>query len=101
MTNIRLSVTDAAASEAKPYTYDVNDFEEEDEDDRATLYHLAAESHASGMRSSTRQGLQDGQVVVPDRAPRCADRDINERSGTNRFKDSQGRKGRAASPNYT
>eukprot|EP01043_Picozoa_sp_COSAG02_P046025 COSAG02_NODE_4269_length_5565_cov_34.802964_2_plen_1281_part_00 len=88
ITNIRLSVTDAAAAEDKPYTFDANDFEEEDEKTRTTLFHLAAESHASGMRSSTRQEeqreLSNGQVVrgiIPDRAPQCADMAIHAGSG--------------------
>lgn len=85
MTNLHLSVTGAAAAETKPYTFNVNDFEEEDESQRTTLFHLAAESHASGMRSSARQEeeyqLSNGQTVkgvVPNRAPKCADLGIHE-----------------------
>lgn len=94
ITNIRLSVTDAAAAEDKPYVFDADDFEEEDEKTRTTLFHLAAESHASGMRSSTRQETEHwnaaGQIVkgvFPDRAPRCADMGIRAGSDSNRHED--------------
>lgn len=73
--------------EEKAYVYDEDDFEEETEDQRATLFHLAAESHSSGMRSSKRETLVDEQKIPgggtlkgvfpakdgPQRPPRCAD----------------------------
>ena len=94
MTNIRLSATAAAAVEVKPYQYDPDDFEEEAADQRSILFHLAAESHASGMRSSKREVLEEEKTVNGQtmkgvfpakhgskRAPRCADMGRHAASG--------------------
>jgi len=69
--HIPMPPSSSSPKEEKVYVYDEEDFEEEAEPTK--LFHLAAESHSSGMRSSKREVLyahkQSAVAFASNQAP--------------------------------